>query len=287
EGATKNPALAPSRPRAPGQSPIGGAGLFGLPLDAEKLAAPAAAPPPRYSPTLAKPTETLPRLLPFRSVNPLYGAFLVEHLGIADRTERLQALESVLGLPGPVLRYVRPPRDLSPGPLAMTRLDEELIRRGLMAAPIEADDEAERDDREPEERPPSLAEKLRLLFDSLYPDVGDFETQSVWVAGELFFFGGNFNNYVKTRDLTKQEGLIFRHLLRLILLCEEFAAITPPELSADDWQAELRDLSQRLAASCREVDPASTEELIAQAHAADVVEGETTANGPVLAAGHG
>src|SRR6185437_3428132 len=66
-------------------------------------------PPPRYSPRLAHPTETLPRLLPFRSVNPLYGAFLIEQLGIADRTERLQALESVLGVPGPVLRYVRPP----------------------------------------------------------------------------------------------------------------------------------------------------------------------------------
>ncbi|MGH7193675.1 MAG: DEAD/DEAH box helicase, partial [Candidatus Saccharimonadales bacterium] len=109
----------------------------------------------------------------------------------------------------------------------------------------------------------------------LYPDVGEFETQSAWVAGELFLFGGNFNNYVKTRDLTKQEGLIFRHLLRLILLCEEFAALTPPKMSPADWQAELRDLSQRLAASCREVDPASTEELIAQAHAADLVEGET------------
>lgn len=254
---------------------MSGKGLLGLPTSvAQAGATPAAEPPPRYSPVLAKPTDTLPRLLPFRSVNPLYGAFLVEQLGIADRTERLQALESVLGLPGPVLRYVRPPRDLAPGPLAMTRLDEALIRRGLMAAPLEPDDD-ERDDHEPEERPPSLAEKLRLLFDSLYPDVGNFETQSVWVAGELFFFGGNFNNYVKTRDLTKQEGLIFRHLLRLILLCEEFAALTPPELSPDDWQAELRDLSQRLAASCREVDPASTEELIAQAHAADVVEGET------------
>ena len=254
-----------------------GTGLFGLPKGAVESAQAAAAPPPRYSPTFARPTEALPRLLPFRSVNPLYGAFLIEHLGIADRTERLQALESVLGLPGPVLRYVRPPRDLSPGPLAMTRLDEALIRRGLLAAPLSEEEDEERDDREPEERPPSLAEKLRLLFDSIYPEAGDFQTQSVWVAGELFFFGGNFNNYVKTRDLTKQEGLIFRHLLRLILLCEEFAVLTPPDISPTDWQAELREISERLAASCREVDPASTEELIAQAHAADVVEGETPA----------
>jgi hypothetical protein len=36
----------------------------------------------------------------------------------------------------------------------------------------------------------------------------------------------------------------------------------------------MRDISERLTASCREVDPASTEEMIEKAHAADVVEGE-------------
>jgi superfamily II DNA/RNA helicase len=258
-----------------------GRGLFGAsPSVAVGVSAgQAEAPPrPRYSPVLATPTETLPRLLVFRGVNPLYGAFLVEQLGLADRNERLQALESVLGLPGPLLRYVRPPRDLAPGPLATTRLDEELLRRGLMVAPLSPEEQEEGGFQdEPPERPPSLAEKLRLLFDAQFPEVTDFETQSVWVAGELFFFGGNFNNYVKTRDLTKQEGLVFRHLLRLILLCEEFAAVTPPDLSEDEWRAELKDISERLTASCREVDPASTEELIERAHAADLVEGESHA----------
>ncbi|HEX7377609.1 MAG TPA: DEAD/DEAH box helicase [Pirellulales bacterium] len=237
-------------------------------------------PPPRYSPKLATPTETLPRLLGFRSVNPLYGAFLIEQLGIADATERLQALESVLALPGPVLKHVRVPRDLPAGPLAATRLDDELIARGLMAAPPaeDDDDEADRYDRdEPFERAPKLAEKLRLLFDALYPDVMDSETPAVWVAGELFFFGGNFNNFVKSRDLIKQEGIVFRHLLRLILLCEEFSAITPPEMEPAAWQAELRELSERLAASCRAVDPSSTEEIMQYAHGADLVEGESHA----------
>ena len=254
-------------------------GLLGLPHGTAAAEPPA--PRPRYSPRLANPTETLPRLLSFRSVNPLYGAFLIEQLGVAaDRTERLQAFESVLGLPGPVLKYVRVPRDLPPGPLATTRLDDELIARGLMAAPS-SDDDADKDDRfdrdEPFERPPVFAEKLRLLFDALYPEVHDVETQAVWVAGELFFFGGSFNNYVKSRDLIKQEGLIFRHLLRMILLCEEFAAATPPEVEPVVWQTELRELSERLAASCREVDPSSTEEAIQQAHAADLVEGESHA----------
>ena len=101
--------------------------------------------------------------------------------------------------------------------------------------------------------------------------------QGVWAAAELLEFGGKFNNYIKARDLTKQEGLIFRHLLRLILLCEEFAAVCPADLTPEDWQTWLRGLSEQLTASCREVDPTSTEEMIAFAHAADVVEGESHA----------
>ena len=53
--------------------------------------------------------------------------------------------------------------------------------------------------------------------------------------------------------------------------------MTPPDTTPDEWQADLRDLADRLTASCREVDPASTDEMIEQAHAADVVEGETAA----------
>ena len=99
-------------------------------------------------------------------------------------------------------------------------------------------------------------------------------TQSVWAAGELLRFNGNFNLYVQTRDLVKQEGIIFRHLLRLILLCGEFAQVCPPETTPAEWQADLRDIADRLTASCRAVDPASTDEVIQLAHAADVVEGE-------------
>ena len=49
----------------------------------------------------------------------------------------------------------------------------------------------------------------------------------------------------------------------------------PADTTPEAWQAELRDIAERLTASCREVDPASTDEMIEQAHAADVVEGET------------
>jgi superfamily II DNA/RNA helicase len=233
-----------------------------------------------YEPVHAHPTPLLDRLLVFRSVHPLYGAYLVEQLGIADRNERIQAFESVLEMPRPLLRYVRVPfpDDLPPGPLAATRLDAELVRRGLIAAPIppEPDEEESEADFRFEERPPTLADKLRFYFDALHPDVTDVHTQPVWAAGELLRYNGNFNKYVSTRDLVKQEGIIFRHILRLILLLGEFQQLTPPDTSADEWQSDLRDIAERLTASCREVDPASTDEMIEQAHAADVVEGEAS-----------
>jgi superfamily II DNA/RNA helicase len=234
--------------------------------------------PVAYEAVLATPTPELEKLLVFRSVHPLYGAYLINQLGIAEPYERLQAMESVLELPRPILRYVRVPRDLPPGPLATQRLDPELIRRGLIIAPAPAPQDEEEEERAfEEEYPPTLADKLRLLFDALFPEAGELRTQSVWCASELLNFGGNFNKFVQSRDLVKQEGIIFRHLLRLILLCGEFALVTPPETTPAQWQADLRALAEQLTASCRAVDPASTDEIIELAHAADVVEGEAEA----------
>ena len=160
--------------------------------------------------------------------------------------------------------------------MATTRLDPDLIQRGLIAAPVpEAEDDEE--DEDPfawKERPPTLSDKLRLLFDAVYPEVTDVHTQSVWAAGELFRHGNNFNLYVKTRDLTKQEGIIFRHLLRLILLCGEFAQVCPADTTPEAWQADMRDIANQLTESCRAVDPASTDEIMQKAKEGDVVEGE-------------
>jgi superfamily II DNA/RNA helicase len=222
-------------------------------------------------------TPALDKLLVFRSVHPLYGAFLIDQLGIADRNERIQALESVLEMPRPLLRHVRVPfpDQLPPGPLATMRLDNDLIQRGLIIAPVPKSEDDDEVDDEDEEYPPTLADKLRLLFDALHPNVHDVNTTSVWAAGELLRYAGNFNLYVRTRDLIKQEGIVFRHLLRLILLCSEFAQVCPPDTAAEEWQKDLRDLADQLTASCRAVDPTSTDEMIEQAKkAADVVEGE-------------
>jgi superfamily II DNA/RNA helicase len=235
-----------------------------------------------YRATLATPTQELEKILVFRSVHPLYGAFLINQLGIANREERLQAMESVLEIPRPILRYVRVPFPdrMPPGPLATTRLDPDLIQRGLIVAkPVLPPGEDEEEEDEGEEYPPTLADKLRLLFDALYPHEPELRTQSVWAAGELLQYGGNFNQYVQTHDLVKQEGIIFRHLLRLILLCGEFVQVTPPDTTAEAWRADLREVADRLTATCRAVDPTSTDEVIELAHAADVVEGEAAASG--------
>ncbi|MCS6864242.1 MAG: DEAD/DEAH box helicase [Gemmataceae bacterium] len=239
-------------------------------------------PPPRssepsaaalYQPQLARPTPQLDQLLVFRACQPLYGAFLINCLGIANRAERIQLLESVLELPRPMLKSVRVPWDMPAGPLQTEKIDPALVAKGLIAAqPPQSEDDD--DEWVPwDERPPALAEKVRMLFDAEYPDVGDFVTQSVWAAGEVLQYG-NFNTYVTSKDLIKQEGLIFRHLLRLILLTQEFEQLTPPELTAEQWKTELREISEKLTAICRAVDPTSTEQAIQRAHAADVVEGE-------------
>jgi superfamily II DNA/RNA helicase len=232
--------------------------------------------PPAYTPQTATPTPELDKLLVFRACHPLYGAFLIDLLGVANREERIQLLESVLELPRPLLKYVRVPFEMTPGPLQTEKLDPELIARGLITATPPKEEGAEDEDEEwvPwDERPPVLAEKARMLFDSKYPEVGDFITQGVWAAGEILNYG-NFNTYVTSKDLTKQEGLIFRHLLRLILLTQEFEQLTPPGLTAEDWKKELTEISDKLTEICRAVDPTSTEEAIKKAHAADVVEGE-------------
>ena len=90
-------------------------------------------PRPLYKPMFARPNESLSDLAKLRGVHPLYGMFLMNHLGIANREEKIQAMESLLEMPRSMGRAVRVPRheDLPPGPLATTRLDEQLLKLGL------------------------------------------------------------------------------------------------------------------------------------------------------------
>lgn len=263
------------------QSPVNGKRLLDLAELRFGEAAPvgsspaSSAPPPAYRPRFAHATEALTNLLRFRGVHPLYGDYLVDQLGIADRAERIQAFESVLELPSSVGRFVRVPKheELPPGPLATTRLDVQLLQLGLATPEQLGAGEApeEKDDRRrggifEEERVfvLTLAEKLRMLFQHDYPEVHDVRTFPVWAAGEVLAYG-DFNKFVTSRQMQKQEGVLFRHLLRMILLLAEFKQFCPPDTTSDEWCSDLEDISRRLADCCHTVDPASTDKTLEQA----------------------
>ena len=226
-----------------------------------------------YKPMFARPTENLAKLSLFRGINPLYAVFLVNQLGIADRNERIQAMESALELPGSVAHFVRVPRqdELPPGPLATGRLDAQVLQLGLVTpeelSPNAKNDEDDLDRRRLDDDGErkwvlTVAEKLRRLFDYDVPGVYDLRTSPVWAAGELLQFGGDFNKYVTSKSLQKQEGVIFRHMLRLILLVNEFVQLCPPDSTKEEWRGDLTDVASQLTEVCRRVDPSSTDKAL-------------------------
>jgi superfamily II DNA/RNA helicase len=238
--------------------------------------------PPRYRPEVAHPTDRLALLSHFRGVNPLFGVFLVNQLGIADENERIQALEGALEFPASVARDVRVPSvdRMPPGPLATTRLDPYLLRLGLVSAEelgATTDENDDDDDRRFDRDRPrvlTLAEKLQMQFNYDFPGVDMRRVQSVWVAGALFEYGDDFNAMVMGKKLQKQEGIAFRHLLRLILLINEFTALTPTDIDAGQWRGDLTELGDRITNSCRRVDSQSTQKVLAEVEAQAAAEME-------------
>jgi hypothetical protein len=241
---------------------------------AAKPADPSANCQPTFWPDFAHPTNRLPDLLKLRGVHPLYGLFLINHLGIADRSERVLAIESLLELPKSIGSAIRipPPEKLPPGPLATTRLDPQLLKLGLATSEelgsVQSSEE-ETDSRGWfDERPEpilTLPHKLQRLFQFDFPAVHDLKVYPVWAAGEVLAFHGDFNKYITSYKLQKQEGMIFRHLLRMILLIDEMAMLTPPELDPRQWQSELGEIADALESACREVDSYSTDQWLDEA----------------------
>jgi len=262
---------------------IGGTGKSADGKPKVRLANEPAAKEPDYEPQRAYPNEPLTTLLSFKSINPLYGTFLLDVLPFASGPERVQALESVLVFPGAVSRNLRIPRpDVMPlSPFATDFLNPELLQRGLatiteLGGTKQDDDENDERGgyREPEEwvRPLNFPEKLLRLFRSEYPGVSDVPMTDVWAAGELLNFGGDFNKLVTTRKIAKQEGILFRHILRFVLMCEEFVPHVDPD---SVWHGELHSISHQLTEACREIDPRSTDMMIESAHAVDPLLAET------------
>ncbi len=228
-----------------------------------------------YHPKLANPTDGMSELLLLKGVHPIYALFLAKYLGMADQTERIMAFESLLELPasiGPSIR-IPPLEELPAGPLAVERLDPMLLKLGLATAEELGYSKPDQEEEEQKKgwyddldfvRVLTLPYKLHRLFGYEYPDVEDVKISPVWVAGEVLNFGTDFNKYITSYKLQKQEGIIFRHLLRLVLLLDEMAQLNPPDVEQDQWRGDLNEIANRLEDICRAADPESTEKWLAE-----------------------
>ncbi|WP_233902882.1 DEAD/DEAH box helicase [Stieleria maiorica] len=229
-----------------------------------------------YRPLTATPTPRLERLVHLRSINPLFGVYMADLLATADPEERIAAFESVLEVPGTVARFTRMPRieDMPPGTLATTRLDPQLLKLGL-ATPEELGAQGGEDDEEVKDRgfgrvmfeeprvwPLTIGEKIHRLFQNDYPTVQGVRVRPVWIVGELLNYDGDFNKYVTTKKLQKEEGILLRHCLRMILFLDEMANVPPENTTVETWEDTLDDLADILTESCRNADPQTTEEVL-------------------------
>jgi len=221
--------------------------------------------PEPYEVLSATPTEKLKELTVFRAVHPLYGLYLMTYLARADDHELMQILESLLEMPGSVAKHVRVPwpDNLPPGKLSLETVDPLILLRGL-STQEDMYPPADQSDIEFELRkyPIPLAEKMKLLFESEIDHAGGLFVTPVWAVGDLLAYGGDFDKYVRSRDLVKQEGILFKHCLRMILLCNEFARLIPTDADPDAWRLKLTTISNTLTQTCRAVDPQSTDDTL-------------------------
>jgi len=207
--------------------------------------------------------DNVAKLLTFRSVDPLYGAFLADQLVYSSYEEKVAALESVLPASPSIRRQVRLPDDLPPGPLQAEVLRPRLLQSGLAVIDSETGRLVSASDNElpdywEEERkwPLTLPEMLKILFDSILSSPEELIIQAQWIAGGVFDSENDFYKYIRNRDLAKNEGLILRHLLRLVILAGEFNTF-----SGQDPDYQL--LATRVTAVCNQVDPSYTDHFLA------------------------
>ncbi|MFQ5413902.1 MAG: DEAD/DEAH box helicase [Phycisphaerae bacterium] len=207
--------------------------------------------------------DTIEKLTHYRSVDPLYGAFLRDLLARGSAEEKMQALESLLPLSPAIRRKLHLPFDLPPGPLQTHVLEPELIQRGIVvSAPdgvVAVADEDDGEDywRDTEQRPLQFPDMLKALFDARLVTPEALPVEPKWVAGALAEHNGDFYGFIRARDLAKNEGLILRHLLRLAILAGEFLAA-----SQDPDYADIAALATR---ACHGVEPRYTEWFLSDA----------------------
>ena len=208
--------------------------------------------------------ESINELMLFRSIDPLFGAFLTKFMGRSAPTDKIQALESVLGVPPAIERRVRGV-DLPVSPFETQELDPLLIQMGLIGSGVKHGSAADEDSPyhyekadyyadDEEEYPPAFPEKLQMVFEAKLASPEFIFMQPKWVAGGIFDFNDDFYKYVGAHDLAKNEGLILRHLLRLVILAGEF------QMATED--PEYTELAERVTQVCQTVDPRYTDKFL-------------------------
>ncbi|MBK9119595.1 MAG: DEAD/DEAH box helicase [Phycisphaerales bacterium] len=210
--------------------------------------------------------DSMHQLLNYRSMDPLFAEYLARTLTHADATEKLVALEAVLEVPRPILRNVRLPEDRLPkGPLQTQVLEPLMISMGVALAGASAEAEPEdgprrwvdRWEESDEPPPPTFPEMLKLAFEAQLAAPEPVFVQPKWIAGDAFERDGEFFKSVKALDLVKQEGLILRHLLRLVILAGEFHTRTE--------DPDYAHIAEQATRTCQRVDPQYTEHFLWEA----------------------
>lgn len=220
--------------------------------------------------------ESIFRLLQFRGIDPPFGAYLAEQLNRADFNEKVATLESVLELPPAIGRHARLPEEMPPGPLERDVMAPLMIQMGVTAAKTELEDDDEEDDWEEEDQGGTLTlpEMLKTAFEAKLAGPEPAFVQPKWLAGAAFALPDiDFWKIVKSKNLVKQEGLVLRHLLRLVILAGEFQAVT----SDPDYQ-RVAELATRC---CRKVDARYTDRFLADAEKASALTAAATAALPI------
>ncbi|RKY18512.1 MAG: helicase [Planctomycetota bacterium] len=203
--------------------------------------------------------DDIEQLLRWRSIDPLFGAWLQRTLATSSIDEKTLALESVLPLPYRVIKRCDLPYDLEPGTLQVEVMEPLMISMGVSLDPPPPPEERDGprafwEDRP--ELPPTFPEMLALAYEHELAVPEETEVQTKWIAGGIAQGNGDFHKFTGARELAKSEGLILRHLLRFVLLALEFHDAT----GDPDYQL----LAQRVEQACREVDPRETERTLTQ-----------------------
>ncbi|MFT7463732.1 MAG: hypothetical protein ACI9EF_002079 [Pseudohongiellaceae bacterium] len=209
-------------------------------------------------------SETVLDLEGYRSIDPLYGAWLARTLSQASLDEKIVAIESVLPTPFIIARRCELPWDHQPGPLQTEEIEPMMIAMGKVIARPDGSENKEEEDEakkgrpfafweEEDEKPLTFPEMLLEAFNSKLVEPEEIEIRTQWIAGGLGD-GGDFWQFVSSRELAKNEALVLRHLLRVVLLASEFKEKT------GDPDYEI--IAQRATVASRAADPAFTDRFL-------------------------